>query len=64
MLENPVSGPVDPRLLEEAMALGVDVDGKPAHKRERWRVENRRAIEAWNRWVEVNGIPFDDLRPW
>jgi antitoxin CcdA len=33
-------------------------------RREKWRAENRKAIEAWNRWIEENGIPFEDLRPW
>jgi transcriptional regulator with XRE-family HTH domain len=25
---------------------------------------NRAAIEAWNEWIEENGIPFAGLRPW
>jgi antitoxin CcdA len=33
-------------------------------RRERWRNENRAAIEAWNTWVEENGVPFDEIRPW
>jgi len=33
-------------------------------RRQRWREENRPAIEAWNRWVEENGVPFEELRPW
>jgi len=33
-------------------------------RRQKWRDENRAAIEAWNAWVEENGVPFEDLRPW
>ena len=33
-------------------------------RREKWRAENREAIETWNNWVEENGVPFDELRPW
>jgi antitoxin CcdA len=33
-------------------------------RREKWREANRPAIEAWNRWIEENGVPFEELRPW
>jgi antitoxin CcdA len=60
-------------LAEEAKEFGTNVSAvleralEQEHRqkrRERWRVENRQAIEAWNEWIEQNGIPFEELRPW
>jgi antitoxin CcdA len=34
------------------------------HKRRQWRQENAAAIQTLNLWVEENGVPFADLRPW
>jgi antitoxin CcdA len=60
-------------LAEEARELGTNVSAvleralEQEHRekrRERWRAENRQAIEAWNAWIDENGIPFEDLRPW
>jgi antitoxin CcdA len=60
-------------LVEEAKAFGTNVSAvleraleneHRERRREKWRRENRKAIEAWNQWVEENGIPFDELRPW
>jgi antitoxin CcdA len=60
-------------LAEEAKAFGTNLSAvleralEQEHRerrRERWRAENRRAIEAWNEWIEENGIPFGELRPW
>lgn len=73
-----MSDPVDPKLAREAQELGaaneeaVEVRNRPLDQqrlrreqlREAWRAENRDAMDAWNRWIEINGIPFDDLRPW
>jgi antitoxin CcdA len=28
----------------------------------RWRVENREAMESWNRYVEEHGLPLEDYR--
>jgi antitoxin CcdA len=60
-------------LAEEAKEFGTNVSAvleralEQEHRqkrRERWRAENRQAIEAWNEWIEQNGIPFEELRPW
>ena len=60
-------------LIEEAKAFDTNIsavleralDQEHLHKRrEEWRKANREGIEAWNRWVEENGIPFEELRPW
>jgi antitoxin CcdA len=60
-------------LVEEAKAFGTNVSAvleraleneHRERRREKWRRENRKAIEAWNQWVEENGIPFEELRPW
>lgn len=45
------------RVTEEALRLAV--------KREedrRWKERNRAAMEAWNDWLEENGMPYADLR--
>ena len=60
-------------LAEEAKEFGTNVSAvleralEQDHRekrRELWRAENRRAIEAWNEWIDENGIPFAELRPW
>jgi len=60
-------------LIKEAKAFGTNISAvveraleeeHRARRREKWRQENRPAIEAWNRWVEENGIPFEELKPW
>jgi antitoxin CcdA len=28
----------------------------------KWLEENLPALEAWNQWVEENGMPFDEYR--
>ena len=60
-------------LVEEAKAYGTNISAvleralEAEHRRqraERWREENREAVQAWNEWIDENGIPFSDLRPW
>jgi antitoxin CcdA len=29
---------------------------------ERWREENREAMEAWSGWIEQNGLPLEKYR--
>lgn len=29
---------------------------------ERWRKENRAAMEAWDGWIEQNGLPLEKYR--
>lgn len=28
----------------------------------RWLAENREALDAWNAWVEANGLPLEKMR--
>lgn len=60
-------------LLDEAKAFETNISAvleralEAEHRerrREEWQRRNRRAIENWNRWIEDNGLPFDELRPW
>ncbi len=60
-------------LAEEAKAYGTNVSAvleralEAEHRerrREEWRKANREQMSAWNEWVEENGIPLEELRPW
>jgi antitoxin CcdA len=60
-------------LAEEAKTFGTNMsalleaaleDKHRELRREKWRDDNRAAIEAWNAWIEENGVPFEELRPW
>jgi len=60
-------------LADEAKAFGTNMsalletaleDRHRELRRETWRGDNRAAIEAWNAWIEKNGVPFEALRPW
>jgi antitoxin CcdA len=58
-------------LLEDAKLLGVKVSQaceqglvlelKKAREA-KWLAENREAIESWNEWVDVNGLPLARYR--
>ena len=64
-----VSLPTD--LVEEAKALGINLSqacegglsdqGKKAREA-KWLEENRESLHAWNKWVEENGMPYDEYR--
>lgn len=47
------------RVSEEALHVAT----KREHARQ-WQEEHREAFEAWNRWVEENGIPLEKYRAW
>lgn len=62
---------LDPRLVEEAKVLGVNVSraceaGLTTELREarrkQWIDENRDSIEAWNAWVAEHGLPLAKYR--
>lgn len=55
----------------EVRALGLDPDAIAtnalkeairAEKARQWQEENRAAIEAWNAWVDENGLPLEEYR--
>ncbi|KQM98310.1 type II toxin-antitoxin system CcdA family antitoxin [Sphingomonas sp. Leaf25] len=64
-------GRIDPAMIADAQALGVDVVAaceagltraiREAREAE-WLEENRAAIAEWNGWVEDNPLPLADLR--
>ncbi len=65
-----VSLPAD--LIEEARDLKVNISKAceaglsmevAKTRAERWREENRSAIQYWNRWVEENGLPLEEYSP-
>ncbi len=60
-------------LVDEARELGTNMsallesaleDRHREIRRQKWRDENGAAIKAWNAWIDENGVPFEDLRPW
>ena len=62
---------LDADLLAEAEALGIDVaraaetgvtDAVRDARAERWKRENRAALESSNEWVEKNGLPLARYR--
>ncbi len=62
---------LDEDLVAEARALGVNLSRAcedciarktKAERERRWIDENLPAIEAWNAWVEENGLPFAEYR--
>jgi antitoxin CcdA len=64
---HPQRPPLPQKLLDEALRLGVDVEGLSEEEARRavtaaWQEENREAIEGWNRWVEKNGLPLAQFR--
>jgi antitoxin CcdA len=70
-LRRPVSVSLPEPLLREAKALGLDLssaceNGLAAAVAEAraavWRSENAAAIDAWNDYVEANGIPLHEFR--
>jgi antitoxin CcdA len=62
---------VDPALLDEARALGINLsatfeaslrDAVRARRAAQWLKENRAALQSSNDWVERNGLPLAQYR--
>ena len=62
---------LDSELLKDAKALGVNIsraaeegvnDAVRKAKGEAWKRENAASLEAWNEWVDVNGLPLEKYR--
>jgi antitoxin CcdA len=58
-------------LLAEAKSLGINVsracehglaDGVRQEKTRRWQEENAAGFDAWNAYVERNGVPLAEYR--
>ena len=69
----PVNLSLDTGVVEFAREQGINLSQiseaalRDAAKRERdrrWAEEHRDKMEAWNVWLEENGMPFEDLRVW
>ena len=67
----PTNVSLDAGLVEEAKELGVSISQasnrglEQAVKKargERWREENREALDSYNAWVEKNGLPLEKYR--
>ncbi len=64
---------VDADLLAEAKALGLNLSRTleerlaelvKAERERRWKEENREAIDAYNRYIDENGIFGEAFRTW
>ncbi|GLQ29292.1 type II toxin-antitoxin system CcdA family antitoxin [Sulfitobacter pacificus] len=58
---------LDKELLKDAEALGVNISaaaeqGVRQALRDAWLTENRASMEAWDEWVEKNGLPLEEYR--
>ncbi|MEM7490771.1 MAG: type II toxin-antitoxin system CcdA family antitoxin [Pseudomonadota bacterium] len=62
---------MDADLLDEAKSYGINVSAAASagveklvkeERTKRWQEENRDWVEAYNRWVEENGIPLSEYR--
>lgn len=62
---------LDQRVVAEAKELELNVsriaeeaisDAVRAERNRRWKEENREALESWNEWVRVNGLPLEKHR--
>ncbi len=62
---------LDTKLVEAAKEYGINVsraceEGLAKHiseeRNRRWQEENKEAIEAYNAWIEENGIPLSEYR--
>lgn len=67
----PTNLSIDSALIGQAKELDVNVSRAAEagiakavadEKARRWKEENRAAIEAWNEWVEENGLPLAEYR--
>ena len=66
-LRKPVNLSVDANLLTEAKELSVNIsraaeDGLRAAITRAWQIENAKAIESYNKYIEEYGLPLADLR--
>lgn len=60
-------------LIEEAKALGINISSvleraleteTRLRRREQWQTDNRAAMDAWNDWLDENGMPLEHIRAW
>lgn len=70
-IRTPANLSIDAALMREAKALDINVsraaeagiaEAVSAERSRLWKLENREAIEALNRYVEENGLPLAEFR--
>jgi antitoxin CcdA len=70
-IRQPANLSIDAQLMKEAKALEVNVsraaeagiaEAVAAEKSRLWKLENRAALEAWNEYVDRNGLPLAQFR--
>ena len=70
-LKRPTNVSLDAGLVAAAKELGLNVSQACERglkqqisdaRNKAWFVENRDAIDSWNAWVDVNGLPLEHLR--
>ncbi len=49
--------------LSQICEAAIREAAKSEHDR-RWKEANRAKMEAWNVWLDQNGLPYADLRIW
>mgnify|MGYP003580450436 CR=1 FL=1 len=63
---------IDQTLLDEAKGLGLNISRAAetgietavrAEKERLWQVENAEAIASYNRYIDENGLPLAEYRP-
>lgn len=70
-IRQPANLSIDAQLMKEAKTLEVNVsraaeagiaEAVAAEKSRLWKLENRAALEAWNEYVDRNGLPLARFR--
>lgn len=63
---------IDQALLDEAKGLGLNISRAAeagietavrAEKERLWQIENAEAIASYNRYIDENGLPLAEYRP-
>ncbi|MBE1204759.1 type II toxin-antitoxin system CcdA family antitoxin [Aminobacter carboxidus] len=70
-VRKPTNVTIDAALVEEAKALGLNMSqlaedalakAVSEEKSRRWKIENQAALDAWNDYVDKNGLPLAKYR--
>lgn len=70
-VRKPTNVTIDAALVEEAKALGINMSqlaeealakAVSEEKSRRWKIENRAKLDAWNDYVDKNGLPLAKYR--
>ncbi|MEO5323895.1 type II toxin-antitoxin system CcdA family antitoxin [Mesorhizobium sp. CC13] len=70
-VRKPTNVTIDAALVEEAKALGINMSqlaeealakAVSEEKSRRWKIENQATLDAWNDYVDQNGLPLAKYR--